>query len=122
MRSHLHGQPQLVPFRLRGAMKIGPPWNVKATAFNQAVADGHILQARALLAQGEGPDETSWELAKLVDTPGALLFLHEINPSLSFLPGSLFRQTVESQVAKDKAEALGYTLEDGEGSRKRRRF
>lgn len=102
-------------------MKLGPPWNVKPTAFNQALADGQILKARALMAQGQGPDDTSWDLGRLVDTPGALLFLNELKPQLSFLPGSSAQALVLAGAAQDKAERLGYRLSLGGSERKDKR-
>ena len=93
-------------------MKLGPPWNVRPTAFNQAVADGRLLQARALLAQGQGPDDSSWELGRLVDTPGALLLLNELKPQRAFLPGSTQPLTVQLANARDKSERLNLCLPD----------
>ncbi len=91
-------------------MKLGPPWNVRPTAFNQAVADGRLLQARALMAQGQGPDDSSWELGRLVDTPGALLLLNELKPQRAFLPGSAQPLAVALANARDKSERLNLCL------------
>lgn len=110
MRDHFFGQPQLVSLRVQRSVKLGPPWNVRPTAFNQVVAGGRLLQARALLAHEQGPDDSSWELGRLVDTPGALLFLNELNPQRSFLPGSAQPLAVALANARDKSERLNLCL------------
>lgn len=110
MRSHIFGQSQLVPLRMQSAVKLGPPWNIRPTAFNQAVADGRFLLARALMAQGQGPDDSSWGLGRLVDTPGALLLLNELKPQQTFLPGSRQSLAVQLANARDQSERLNICL------------
>jgi hypothetical protein len=95
---------------MQRAVKLGPPWNIRPTAFNQAVADGRLLQARALMAQGQGPDDTSWDLGRLIDTPGALLLLNELKPQQAFLPGSTQPLAVQLANAREQAERLNLCL------------
>ena len=95
---------------MQRAVKLGPPWNIRPTAFNQAVADGRLLQARALMAQGQEPDDTSWDLGRLIDTPGALLLLNELKPQQAFLPGSTQPLAVQLANAREQAERLNLCL------------
>lgn len=87
-------------------MNLGPPWTVKATPFNQALADGEILRARRLLAEGHGPDPSTWQLARLIDTPGVFLFLNELQPCPDLLAGSPLQSQGPALLAEAKAERL----------------
>lgn len=92
-------------------MKLGPPWSVKRSAFNEALANGQLLLARRLMFFGNGPDPTTWQLAKLLDSPGVALFLNELQPCDDFLPGSTVPNWLQCQLAHLKAERLSLRWE-----------
>lgn len=89
-------------------------WPAALSPLNQALERGDWLAARALLAQGQVPDDRSRRLASLQDSLAFHLLIEEVGEAAPLLPGSGLGERRAAARAARRADELAMAWRPGD--------